>query len=250
MATQALFYERATPLSPQRHGSWCVDTTPSYDFSRHVNSVPLTSIEMPHAAREYTIAFAGAGRDVIPVVLLGIEGNENLYVTEQGGWDAHYIPAFVRRYPFVFSQSPDGQTFTLCIDEGWSGCNQEGRGERLFTEEGKPTPYTEKMLGFVREYQRQVQRTQAYCSKLQELALLEPRQVNFTAGDGPQKTMGGFMVASRDKLKALPAQTLWEFAQNDELELTYTHLQSMNNISLVLERVVKRRLQAAAPAAD
>ena len=93
-----------------------------------MNSVPLASVEIPHAAREYTIVFAGTD-EVQPIVLLGVGAQENLYVTEDGGWDAAYIPAFVRRYPFVFSKSAEGDKFTLCIDESWDGCNQEGRGQ-------------------------------------------------------------------------------------------------------------------------
>ena len=64
------------------------------------------------------------------MVILGVEKDENLYVKQPGSWDARYVPAFVRRYPFVFSRSDDGQTFTLCIDETWSGCNADGKGER------------------------------------------------------------------------------------------------------------------------
>ena len=241
MATQALFYERVTPVSAQRHGDWCVETQPNYEFARQVNSVPLASVEIPHAAREYTIVFSGTAEEVQPIVLLGVGAQENLYVTQDGGWDATYIPAFVRRYPFVFSKSAEGDTFTLCIDESWDGCNQQASGQPLFDEKGERSTYMEKMIGFVTEYQRQFQRTQQYCNKLQELELLEPNQLNFTLAGGEQQTLGGFMIVSRDKLKALPPEKLAELAQSDELELTYTHLQSVNNMSLVLKRVAARQ---------
>ncbi len=48
----------------------------------------------------------------MPAVLLGIRDQENLYVDDNGAWNAKYIPAFVRRYPFVFS-SQDKNTFNL-----------------------------------------------------------------------------------------------------------------------------------------
>jgi hypothetical protein len=64
----------------------------------------------------------------------------------RGGWQAKYIPAFVRRYPFVFSSRGVGKTFTLCIDEAFPGFNQSGRGERLFGDDGKPTPYVQNVL--------------------------------------------------------------------------------------------------------
>jgi hypothetical protein len=40
---------------------------------------------------------------MMPVVLLGMRDKENLYVNESNQWEAKYIPAFIRRYPFVFS---------------------------------------------------------------------------------------------------------------------------------------------------
>jgi hypothetical protein len=43
-----------------------------------------------------------------------------------GGWQAKYIPAFLRRYPFVFSSNDDGNNFVLRIDEGFPGFNQPG----------------------------------------------------------------------------------------------------------------------------
>lgn len=246
MATQLLFYERVTPVSPQRHSNWCVESANHYEFARGVNSVPLVAAEMPHAVREYTIVFAGTDDALMPVVLLGIEGNDNLYVTDSGGWDAKYVPAFVRRYPFVFSRSEDGATFTLCIDESWSGCNEVGRGQRLFNEQEERTPYLDNILSFVQEYQTQFARTQVYCKKLKELDLLESMQAQLTLNTGEQRSLVGFRAVNRDKLKALPGEKLAELAKTDELELTYIHLQSMNNFPLMLERATERRAQAKA----
>jgi hypothetical protein len=240
MTTQMLFYERVTPVSKQRHADWCIDTAArNYEFARKVNSVPLTAVEIPLAAREYTIVFAGEEDAVVPVVILGIEGNDNVYVGADGSWNASYIPAFVRRYPFVFARSEDGKTFTLCIDESWSGCNQEGRGERLFDEDGEKAPYVENVLNFLQEYQGHFQLTQAYCQKLRELDLLEPHQAQLTLGD-KRHQLKGFMAVNRKKLKELPGDTLSSLAATDELELTYTHLQSMNNFTSMLKRTAER----------
>jgi hypothetical protein len=235
MAKQLMFYDQVTPVSPQRHANWYVESGLNYEFARKVNSVPLVAAEIPHAAREYTVVFADAGESVLPVAILGIKDNENLYVTEEGKWNAKYMPAFVRRYPFVFSKRED--TYTLCIDESWEGCNQEGRGERLVTEQGERTPYLEKMMSFLQDYQRSAQRTTAYGNKLKELDLLEQKTASFTLPNGGKASLRGFMSVNRDKLHALPAETLHGLAQTGELEVTYAHLLSMNNLALMLERV-------------
>ena len=174
----------------------------------------------------------------MPAVILGVRGNENLFLSSSGEWQAKYIPAFVRRYPFVFSSSEDGKTFTLCIDENFSGFNKEGRGQRLFTDDGKPTPYVEGVLKFLQEYRSQFLLTQAFCKKLVELDLLEPMQAQFTMVSGEKMSLTGFMVVDRKKLKALPGDVLAELTKTDQLELIYLHLQSMRNFNAIKDRLV------------
>ena len=237
MATQLLIYETAVPITQGRHGTWSVEVGADYAFSRHVNSVPLMAVEFSHAAPEYAIVFAGTDEAVMPAVILGMRGSENLYLTQQGAWRAKYIPAFVRRYPFVFSSSDDGTRFTLCVDEAFGGFNQAGRGERLFDDQGKPTPYVERVLAFLQEYQAQFRRTQAFCRTLKALDLLEPMQAQVTLGSGERLSLTGFMGVNRDRLKGLAGDALAQLAKKDELELVYLHLQSMRNFEGVKDRL-------------
>jgi hypothetical protein len=226
---QLLIYKTAVPVTRARHGDCCVDAAPDYDFSRETNSVPLMAVEFPRAASEYAIVFAGQEQDkeVLPAVILGVRSNENLFLSTTRSWRAKYIPAFVRRYPFVFSRIDD--RFVLCIDEEFPGFNRDGRGQALFDAEGKQTPYVDRVLNFLREYQAQFQRTQQFCSRIRDLGLLEPMQAQVTTESGPALSLRGFMAVNREKLKALPAETLAELAKTDELELLYLHLQSMRN---------------------
>ena len=248
MSSQLLIYERAVPVSAARHGQWSVEVGVDYGFSRGVNSVPLMAVEFPHAAAEYAIVFAGAGDTVVPAVILGMRADENLYLAEPAGWKAKYIPAFVRRYPFVFSSSPDGKTFTLCIDEAFPGFNKDGRGARLFDSERKPTASVSNVLKFLEQYQIEFRRTQAFCKKLKELDLLEPMRAQASLKSGEQLALTGFMAVNRERLKALPADKLGELARTDELELLYLHLQSMRNFAAMGERLAGKP-EAEAPEA-
>jgi hypothetical protein len=237
VSAQLLIYESAVPVSRTRHEHTSVEVGADYSFSRSVNSVPLIAVELPHAAPEYAVVFAGNDAAVMPVVILGLRNDENLYLTDKGGWDAKYIPAFIRRYPFVFSSTDDAKTFTLCIDERFAGFNREGKGQRLFGEDGKPSAYTDNVLKFLQEYQAQFQRTQAFCRKLKELDLLEPMQAQVTTGSGDRLSLSGFMAVNRDRLKKLSGETLAQLAATDELELIYLHLQSMRNFNSMRERL-------------
>lgn len=237
MSTQMLIYETAFPVSSRRHGQWSVEPSGDYAFSAKVNSVPLMAVEFPPAAAEYAIVFAGNENGIMPVVILGMRGNQNVYLNPQGGWQAKYIPAFIRRYPFIFSSDQEGKTLTLCIDEAYKGCNQEGRGQRLFAEDGKPTPYVDNVLKFLQNYQAQFQRTQAFCKKLKELDLFEQMQASVTLPSGEKLALTGFMAVDRKKLKALSGERLSELAKTDELELIYLHLESIRNFADMRERL-------------
>jgi hypothetical protein len=236
---QLMIYETAVPVSHARHGNWSLEVGTTYAFCRKVNSVPLMAAEFASAALEYAIVFGGTGDVVMPASVLGVRTGENLYVSKQGGWQAKYIPAFVRRYPFVFFTRDEGKTFTLCIDEAFPGFNQSGHGERLFGNDGKPTSYVENVLKFLQQYQLEFQRTQAFCKKLKDLNLLAPMQAQINLGSGDRMALGGFSVVDRERLKTLSGNLLAQLVQSDELELIYAHLVSMRNFAAVRDRLAE-----------
>jgi len=236
MAKQLLIYEQVEPITSSRHGNLSVKAGKDYKFAQFINSAPIIAAEFPNASMEYPIVFTGDGDSVIPVVILGLREEVNLYIDDQGGWTAKYVPAFIRRYPFIFSSSDDGKTFTLCIDKEFSGCNEEGRGERLFDVDGQQTQYLKNVLEFLKEYQAHYQRTETFCKKLKDLDLLEPMSAQFTTPKGEKLNLVGFMAIDRDKLKKLTGDQFMELAKTDELELAYVHIQSMHNFNLMLER--------------
>jgi len=237
MSTQLLIYEKAVPVTSQRHREWSIKKGTDCTFAKHVNAVPLMAVEFGPAAVEYAIVFTGAGENILPAVILGIRDRQNGYVAEDGTWTAKYLPAFVRRYPFVFSSADGGKRFVLCLDEAFSGCNQSGLGERLFDAQGNKTQYLDGVLNFLQQYQGQFQLTQAFCKKLQALDLLEPMQAQVTVPAGERLRLTGFMAVTRDRLKKLSGEQLAELAQSNELELIYAHLHSLRNVTAMAERL-------------
>lgn len=246
MTKQLLVYETAVPVNQARHSEWSVEVGADFGFSRNLNSVPVMVAEFDRAASEYPIVFAGTDETVMPVVILGMRGNENLYVSDQGKWQGKYVPAFIRRYPFVFASGDDGSTLTLCIDEAFAGFNQEGRGERLFDAQGKPTPYVQNVLRFLQGYQAEFERTQAFGKKLQTLNLLEPMQAQLTTDAGQLLTLAGFSALNRNRLKDLPGDTLLDMVKKDELEVAFTHLHSLQNFDALKDRLATPSVDTAA----
>jgi hypothetical protein len=137
----------------------------------------------------------------------------------------------------VFATADDGANFTLCVDEDYDGVNRDGRGERLFDNDGERTQYLQGVLGFLQAYQVQFQRTLAFTKRLVDLKLLEPMQARFTLRNGSSMTLGGFQAVSRERLKALTGDQLAALSANDELEMIYIHLQSLAHLTATAERM-------------
>jgi hypothetical protein len=237
-----LIYEDVTPVTRKAHGKLSLKKGKTYEFARETNAVPVVLSEFPAASGEFAIVFTEASEGVIPAVILGVRDNENAYVGKQGGWEASYVPAFIRRYPFVFATDEKAETFTLMIDRNYSGFNKEGRGERLFDAEGENTAFLTNTLNFLREYQAHFARTRAFGNKLGELGLLEPVEARVPLPKDPNRRLTGFKIVNRDKLKALSGELLSQMSKTDELELIFLHLFSLRNLNRLHEKMT-----AAAP---
>ncbi len=242
VSRQMLVYQATVALSPSRHADLSIEATTDYSFAAELNAVPLTAVEFARAAQEYAIVLAqGGGGELVPAALVGVRPGENLFVAPDRSWRGRYVPAFLRRHPFVFASADADDRLTLCIDEACRGLNREGRGERLFTSDGRPTVHLEERLHFVQAYQTQAERTRRFMQRVQTLDLLEPMHLQAqTDAAGATRTLGGFMGVSRERLRALDAPTLQALAANDELELLYLQLNSLHNLDLL-----KTRLAAA-----
>jgi hypothetical protein len=234
-----LIYSDVTPVTRKAHGSLSLKKGSTFEFAKETNATPLVIAEFARASQEYAIVFTEAAEGVIPSVILGVRNSENAYVGSDGSWQARYIPAFVRRYPFVFSTDAKATTFTLMIDEAYSGFNTEGRGERLFDADGEHTAYLDQTLNFLKDYQSHFERTRAFGQKLAELDLLDPVEARVPLPKDLDRRLTGFKVVNRDKLKALSGDVLSQLARSDELELIYLHLFSLGNLARLHEKMVE-----------
>ena len=239
MTKQLLIYDKAVPVSPKQHLNTSVKVGTDYSFARDVNSVPLMSVEFDFCLGEYAIVFAGEPGAVMPAAMLGVRDRENLQVGADGAWLGKYIPAFLRRYPFVFSSTDAGGTFTLCVDEDYAGVNQEGRGERLFDSQGERTQYLQNVLNFLQAYQLQFQATRQFVQLLEDLQLFDSMEAQFTLPSGQQMKLGGFKVVNRERLRQLDGDKLAELARTGGLDLIYAHLHSLRNFTPIAERMTK-----------
>ena len=146
--------------------------------------MPLVATELPTACRHFPIVFTD-GDQPTPVAVLGVRGQENLFVDAQGQWRAGaYIPAYVRRYPFIFMENEDRSQFTLCVDEKAASV-VEGRDNPFFDEAGEPTDLARSALEFCRDYQNQHAYTMEFARALAEADLLVENRADITPARRP-----------------------------------------------------------------
>jgi hypothetical protein len=236
---QPLFYGRVVVLNRERHRDLRLEPATDLGFAREANSVYLTTVEFARAARHYPIVFAGEGEGLSPVALLGLERHQNLFIGDSGRWDADYVPAYVRRYPFILARGEGGDKLTVCVDETYPGLGD--RGERLFQEDGSESPFLDRSVAFLKDYQVQHERTRAFCQAVDELGVLDPMAANVTLPGGGKLTLQGFRVVSRERFKALSEDRVMPLLRNGVLELIYTHLFSLNNFQGLVDRLARRK---------
>lgn len=244
--TEVLFYERPVPLNRADHRDLRIRPVQGLSYAAKAHSVPLTGVEFVQAVRDYPILFAGNSiEDAGPMALLGLRQGENLFVGEDGQWSSGaYVPAFVRRYPFVLAEKPEGaegDDFTVFLDEAYPGFSNE-EGDRLFKEDGTDTEVLQNAVRFLGEFQEQVKRTHQLTQRLRELDLLEPQsiQIQNNNDDGQGLVLNGLFVVNEEKLRKLDANVVHELFTSGQLDWILAHLMSLGNIDRLVMRLNQR----------
>ena len=239
---ELLFYSEPVALNREQHRDMKLHPPGDYAFTRETNSVVIAGVEFTEAARHYPIVFTRNGDQVVPVAVLGLRDNENLFVNDQGDWQASYIPAFVRRYPFVLANRPDDEDqFLVCVDQ--SALDAE-EGNALFTDDGQETEYLQNATRFMREYHQRFTQTLAFGRKLDELGLLNEMNARITRQDDSAVVLGQFFSVNEQALMQLTTAHLDELFRAGYLGWVYAHLMSLGLFPALARRLGE--LEAAA----
>lgn len=246
------FYKKVVALNSDVHRNLrFADDKADFAFARDTTAVLLAGAEFAEAGREYPIVFIrGQDKLMRPVALLGVRDRENLFVDEQGKWDARYIPAFVRRYPFVMAEGGAGGQLVVCMDESCPALNAE-RGELLVNADGKLQPRMNEVMQFLENFQREFARTESIARQLDELGLFIQQGARFDTDTGETFQLNDFYLIDEAKFGQVADAKLPELFRSGALGLVYLHLASLGNMRKLLDRMSARsatRKQGAAAA--
>jgi hypothetical protein len=253
LTINSALYRQPELLDPAAHRRLKVGPLDDFSITRGMHGAFITATEMPQAALEFPIVFIHSGEldaagkaTVSPIVLLGLSQGENLYV-EGARWRARYIPAFIRRYPFLTATLRNAGATGVMIDRGWSGFS-ESDGEALFDADDKPAPALKRAMEFLEMFETEAQRTRSFCARVAELGLLKEMKADATLPGGATLSIDGFLVVDEEKLQKLDAELVLEAHRNGMLMLLHMHLASLVNMRTMVERKGRRAAAAGAGA--
>lgn len=220
-----LFYEQAHPVNAERHGDWKLKGKPDFRFAAKAAALPLMAEEFAAAAPFYPVVFT-AGKRPAAVAVVGVRQGRNLFVDEAGQWRAGtYLPAYVRRYPFIFLENPGEERLVLCIDEAGGLVGPDG--DRPLFENGKPTEAVENALKFCAAFRQQSVATQDFVDALREHDLLVEQKADIAFKSGERAQVNGFMMIDVKKFDALPDDVFLDWRRKGWLALVYMHFLSL-----------------------
>lgn len=218
-----LFYSNPVPIDAKKHAETGLRKNFGLGFCSHVNAVPINMIEMPQISHFYPIAFS-PDENATPVALLGVRDNENLFVDGADRWvEDAYIPAYIRRYPFIFSEIAGTDQLTLCIDMDDKVIDQKS-DQRFFDADGKPSLLAQNALEFCKSYHAAAQQTLSFSRALAQSGLLVERQAEINVGAGKRINFSGFRIVDEQKLAEMPEKEFLEWRKNGWLPFLYAHL--------------------------
>lgn len=235
-----LFFNDLVPLSSNEHGTWKARPSDSAPFLSKQHAIPLTIDEFATAQRHFPIIFS-AGEAPVPLALMGLNEGVNTFVDDEGKLIGEtYVPAYVRRYPFLLARlRDDSDELSLCFDPTTDAIGPFEDGDALF-EDNKPSEATQSLLSFCEQFEQAGQRTTAFMKELADLGLLMEGEVSIQT-DAPQPFIyRGFQMVNEEKLREMRGDQLRKMMQNGMLPLIHAHLFSMQTMRDIFGRQMQQ----------
>lgn len=222
-----MFYNEVVPLTAAAHGNLKVKSQANnVTFAKSANSVMLTAVEFSQAAQSFPVVFGSEELESLPFAVTGHTGGQNAFVDEKGNWrEGVYIPAYVRRYPFILIENKQNKSFSLAVDPT-SGLLSEDEGNTLY-ENGEATEIAQNILNLCFAYQQEFMKTKEVCVQINETGILIDRAADVTLPDGSKTRVSGFRVVDEKAFNALDDKTFLALRKTGALTLIYCHLWSM-----------------------
>lgn len=236
-AAYPLFYRRPVVLHFEEHGKKAIAPQSDYRFAAKTNAVPISVAEFSSTVSHYPVVFAEG--ELAPVVVLSLKQGENHFLEAGGDWRREtYVPAYLRRYPFILAHSPGQDSRALAVDaesERFVELADSDPGRRIFNADGAPSPLAGQILAFCEAYHQQHLHSIEFVNALKDADLLVARHASMRFPDQSRYQLGGFRLVDPDRYRKLPAETLQAWHEKGWLDAIALHLASQKNWNLLMK---------------
>lgn len=235
-------FQKVVPVNKDIHALKKIREISSFEFAWQLHIAYVTMQEFTRCAPIYPIVFLEdkALDEFRPVVMLGLNVGRNLFVDSAGRWQASYVPAIVRRYPFALTPSGTDGQFVVCLDEA-SDLVSDTEGAALFDASGAPTQVIENVKRYLSELQQMEVSTHDFCTFLAKHNMFTPLNLR-VHNSGNVKSISGCYVINEERLNNLSDELFLAIKNKHFLAAIYAHLISLAQT----ERLVKLQ-EAATP---
>lgn len=229
-------FKTPEPVNPEKHARLKLSLVPDYRYAAAEIVTPFVSGEMWQVAREFITVFS-LQADALPLAILGAETGVNSYVGDGNPpWWGRYVPAHLRRYPFVLAPRAaepgdvsDEQRFTLCLDASAPQLN-DIEGRPLFTDSGQPSELLQEVQQALMGLQHDLAVTQALVRQIDAAGLLVEQTLAVQRAGREPVAFNGFRVVDQAKLRSCTPELLAALASTRALDLVYAHIGSLSNV--------------------
>lgn len=237
-----VLYNQIEPISSQQHGSAKVRGLEALPALAQLHAVPVTVDEFSSVQRFFPIIFS-IGDDPVPLALMGLNEGVNTFVDADGKplSGEFYMPAYLRRYPFLLAKlRPDSDELSLCYDPTSGAIGDYEDGQPLFNGD-QPSDTTNAVLQFCEQFEQAGHRTGAFMQELTKSGLLMDGEVAIQPEGVEQPFIyRGFQMVDEEKFRDLRGDELRKMNQSGMLPLIYAHLFSLGQIREVFARQVQQ----------
>jgi len=226
-------FKKIVPITEKSHKNTKVKSIDNFDFVKDIHLASLMVHEFSRASSTYPIVFLEdkTSDQFKPVVMLGLQEGENLFVKD-GKWQASYIPAIIRRYPFALSKTKEDDKYVICIDQDSEFINED-EGQAIFNEDGTGSEVIERVKKYLTELQQMEMFTEQFCKTMKEENMFTPLNMKVKVGN-EVKNVGGAYVINEERFNSLSDEKYIELRQKQYNPIIYSHLSSLSQIERLL----------------
>ena len=223
-------YKKLEALNKIEHKNKGVTEVTDFLYSKELMNAPIALSEFFEACKNYPILFAkDKDEKWFATILLGYKQGENLFVDEKGVWkELHYIPAFIRSYPFVLVNQENKKEMVFAVEGDY--LNEKESSKKLFDKDGENSEFLNGVITFLNQFYADSLATADFIKQLDDWELLEEKVVNITNKKEEKFSFNGFFIINEEKLKHLSKKKKDDICEKNAYSLITAHLISLSNI--------------------